>query len=57
MIVLIIAADALEDLDAVGNGRLVYGDRLEPALERGVLFDMLAVLGKGSCTDDLYLAS
>ena len=43
MIVLIIAADALEYLNAVGNGRLVYGDRLEPALERGVLFDMLAV--------------
>ena len=57
MIVLIIAADALEYLNAVGNGRLVYGDRLEPALERGVLFDMLAVLGEGSCTDDLNLAS
>ena len=57
MVILVIAADALEYLDAVGNGRLVYGNRLEPALERGVLFDMLAVLGEGSCTDDLYLAS
>ena len=56
MVILVIAADTLEYLDAVGNGRLVYGDRLEPALERGVLFDMLAVLGEGSCTDDLNLA-
>ena len=57
MVILVIAANTLEYLDAVGNGRLVYGDRLEPALERGILFDMLAVLGESSCADDLYLAS
>ena len=57
VVILVIAADTLEYLDAVGNGRLVYGDRLEPALERGILFDMLAVLGESSCADDLYLAS
>ena len=57
MVVLVIVLDALQYLDAVMYRRLVYRHGLEAALKCGVLFDVLAVLGKGRCTDDLYLAS
>ena len=41
---LVLVADALQDLDRVGERRLVDLDRLEAALEGGVLLDVLAVL-------------
>ena len=41
---LVPVAEALEDLDRVGQRRLVDLDRLEAALEGGVLLDVLAVL-------------
>ena len=36
-------AEALEDLQGVFFGRLVHHDLLESSLQRGVLFDVLAV--------------
>ena len=54
---LIIVADAADDGDGLLNGRLSDGDGLEAALERGVLFDMLAVLVEGRCADDLNFAA
>ena len=56
MIILVIVLDALYDLHGIGNGGFVHRDRLEAALQRGVLFYMLAVLGKGGGADDLNLA-
>jgi len=41
---LVAVAQALEDLDGVREGRLAHLDRLEAALERGVLLQVLAVL-------------
>ena len=41
---LVLVADALQDLDRVGERRLVDLHRLEAALERGVLLEVLAVL-------------
>ena len=55
--VLIIAAHALEDLDAVVDARLGHRDGLEAALERRVFFDVLAVLGKRRRADDLDLTA
>ena len=57
VVVLIIMRDAAQDLHAVLDRRLRYGDGLEAALERGVLLYVLAVLGKGSRADDLNFAS
>ena len=54
---LVVAADAAQDGGSVRDGRLVDGDRLESALQRGVLFDILAVLGVGGRTDDLNLTA
>ena len=55
--VLVIAAHALEDLDAVVDARLGHRDGLEAALEGRVLFDVLAVLGERRRADDLDLAA
>ena len=49
--------DAAQDLDAVLYRRLVDRDGLEAALQRGILFDMLAVLGKGRRADDLNFSA
>ena len=54
---LVLVADALQDLDRVGERRLVDLDRLEPALEGGVLLDVLAVLVERGGADRLQLAA
>ena len=54
---LVLVADALQDLDRVGERRLVDLDRLEAPLEGGVLLDVLAVLVGGGGTDGLQLAA
>src|SRR5690606_32172163 len=54
---LVAVAQALEDLDRVRDRGLVDLDRLEAALERGVLFDVLAVLLEGGRTDRLQFAA
>ena len=54
---LVLVADALEDLDRVGERRLVDLHRLEAALEGGVLLDVLAVLVGGRRADRLQLAA
>ena len=54
---LVLVADALEDLDRVGERRLVDLHRLEAAFERGVLLDVFAVLVGGRGTDRLQLAA
>ena len=54
---LVLVADALEDLDRVGERRLVDLDRLEAALEGGVLLDVLAVLVDRGGADGLQLAA
>ena len=48
---------ALEDLDGVRHRRLADLDRLEPALERGVLLQVLAVLVQRGRADRLQLAA
>ncbi len=57
MVRLVAVAQALEDLDGVGQRRLGHLDRLEPALERGILLDVLAVLVEGGGADDLQLTT
>ena len=54
---LVLVADALEDLDRVGQRRLFDLDRLEAALERGVFLDVLAVLVERRGADGLQLAA
>ena len=54
---LVAVAQTLEDLDGVREGRLRHLDRLEAALERGVLLDVLAVLVERGRTDGLQLAA
>ena len=54
---LVVMGDALQNLQRILDIRLVDGDGLEPALQRGVLFDVLAVLVEGGGADDLDLAT
>src|SRR5690606_28101647 len=54
---LVPVAQTLEDLDRVRERRLRDLDRLEAALERGVLLDVLAVLVQRRRTDGLQLAA
>ena len=54
---LVLVAEALEDLDRVGERRLVDLDRLEAAFEGGVLLDVLAVLVERGGADRLQLAA
>src|ERR1700704_6053755 len=44
MVLLVKRLDPVEDVDRLGQGRLVHEHRLESALECGVLLDVLAVL-------------
>ena len=53
MILLVVVGDALQNLERILHIRLVDRDRLEAALKRGVLFDVLAVFGEGRRADDL----
>ena len=54
---LVAVAQALEHLDGVRDRRLGDLDRLEAALERGVLLEVLAVLVEGGRADGLQLAA
>ena len=54
---LVAVAEALEDLDRVRDRRLLDLDRLEAALERGVLLEVLAVLVERRRADGLQLAA
>jgi hypothetical protein len=54
---LVAVAQALEDLDGVGDRGLLDGDRLEAALERGVLLEVLAVLVDRRGADGLQLTA
>ena len=54
---LVAVAQALEDLDRVRDRRLGDLDRLEAALQRGVLLEVLAVLVERGRTDGLQLAA
>ena len=54
---LVAVAQALEDLDGVRDRRLGDLDRLEPALERGVLLEVLAVLVERGRADGLQLTA
>src|SRR5688500_9619603 len=53
----LLVTDALSDLARVRQRRLVHLDRLEPALEGGVLLDVLAVLVERRGTDRLQLTA
>src|SRR6266496_502155 len=53
---LVAVTQALEDLDGVRDGRLGHLDRLEPALQRRVLLQVLAVLIQRGRADRLQLA-
>ena len=57
MVRLVAVAQALEDLDRLLDRRLADHDRLEAALERGVLLDVLAVLVERRRADALQLAA
>ena len=53
---LVVVSDTLQYLQRILHIRFVHRHRLEPALQRRVLLDMLAVLVERGGTDDLYLA-
>ena len=57
MVRLVFVADAHEYRDRLVLARLADRDGLKAALERGILFDMLAVFFERGCTDDLHLAA
>ena len=57
MVFFVVLPDAHQHRHGVLDRRLFYLDRLEPALERLVLFDVLAVLAEGRCADDLNFAA
>ena len=57
VVVLVVVRYAAQNFDAVLYRRLVDRDGLEAALKRGILLDMLAVLGKGRRADDLNFAA
>ena len=54
---LVAVAQALQDLDRVGHRGLLDLDRLEAALERGVLLEVLAVLVERGGADRLQLTA
>ena len=54
---LVAVAQPLQDVDRVGQARLGDLDRLEPALQGGILLEVLAVLVEGRRTDRLQLAT
>ena len=57
VVLLVAVAQALQDLDGVRDRRLLDLDRLEAALERGVLLEVLAVLVERGGTDGLELTA
>ena len=54
---LVVVGDTLQNFERVLHVRLVDRDRLEAALKRGVLFNVLAILGERRRADDLNFAS
>ena len=54
---LVVVGDTLQNLERVLHVRLVDRDRLETTLKRGILFDVLAILGERRRADDLDLAA
>src|SRR5207237_204478 len=56
VVLLVKALHAVQDVDGLGQRRLVDEHRLEPALERRVLLDVLAVLVESCGADALDLA-
>ena len=54
---LVAVAQPLQDVDRVGQARLGHLDRLEAALERGILLEVLAVLVESGRTDRLQLTA
>ena len=54
---LVVRADAFQNLGGLRDRRFADVHRLEAALERGVLFDILAVLLEGGRADDLDVAA
>ena len=56
MVGLVAVPQALQDLDGVGDGGLLHLHRLEAALERSVLLEVLAVLVERGGADRLQLA-
>ena len=57
VVVLVALAQALEDLERVGDRRRLHLDLLEAALERGVALEVLAVLVERGRADRLELAA
>ena len=57
MVVLVLAANALEDQYRVGNRGRLDLDRLESAIQRAVLFDILPVLVQRGRPDALHFAA
>ena len=57
MVRLVAVAQTLEDLDGVCHRRFAHLDRLEPALQSGVLLDVLAVLVERGGADGLQLTA
>ena len=57
VMMLIAAAQALEDLDGLGDSGLRNLDRLETPLQGCILFDVLAVLVGSGCSDGLQFAT
>ena len=49
--------NAAQDRNGFVNGRLRHDHRLEPALQRGVLFNVLAVFREGRRADDLNFSA
>lgn len=54
---LVLLANTTEDADGFGDGGLVDDDLGKPTLERGILFDILAVLCEGGGADTAKLAT
>ena len=54
---LVVMLDALQHFHRLVHRRLVYRDRLEAALQSGILFDILAVFVQRGCADDLHFAA
>ena len=57
MVRLVLLLDAAQDRNSVLNRGLAHENLLEPALERGVLLNVLSVLVKGRCTDHAQLTA
>ena len=57
MVVFVLGLETGQDGDCIFDRRLLHLDRLETALESGVLFDVLAVFRQRRGTHDLQLST